>query len=191
MLQQSLSHINRTIVTSIHYQTLPKQDTTWKIDVNNLPVLLLQGLLLLFLDKRDDFANKNQKFYNSSIKTFQPETFTMLKRYFSIGHGKTFYRQNLGYGQMHFQILTKIFTTVTENQKRVTFYSKQKKQPKVLMVILHAMCLVLQRQQLMWQPGTPVEFNHRKVTFQPPLLTHRSISCRLHILLLVPLHIFH
>ena len=57
-----------TKVTSIHYQTLSKKDTTWKIDVNNLSVRSLQGLLLLFLDKRDDFANKNEKFYNSSIK---------------------------------------------------------------------------------------------------------------------------
>ena len=57
-----------TKVTSIHYQTLSKKDTTWKIDVNNLSVSSLQGLLLLFLDKRDDFANKNEEFYNPSIK---------------------------------------------------------------------------------------------------------------------------
>ena len=57
-----------TKVTSIHYQTLSKKDTTWKIDVNNLSVRSLQGLLLLFLDKRDDFANKNEEFYNPSIK---------------------------------------------------------------------------------------------------------------------------
>ena len=40
-----------TKVTSIHYQTLSKNDTTWKIDVNNLSVRSLQGILLLFLDK--------------------------------------------------------------------------------------------------------------------------------------------
>ena len=56
-----------TMVTSIHYQTLSKKDTTWKIDVNNLSVRSLQGLLLLFLDRRDDFANKNEEFYNPSI----------------------------------------------------------------------------------------------------------------------------
>ena len=55
-------------VTSIHYETLSKKDTTWKIDVNNLSVRSLQGLLLIFLDKLDDFANKNKKFYNPSIK---------------------------------------------------------------------------------------------------------------------------
>ena len=58
--------IPNTKVTSIHYQTLSKKDT--KIDVNNLSVRSLQGLLLLFVDKRDDFANKNEEFYNPSIK---------------------------------------------------------------------------------------------------------------------------
>ena len=57
-----------TKVISVHYQTLSKKDTTWKIDVNNLSVRSLQGLLLLFLDKRDDFANKNEEFYNLSVK---------------------------------------------------------------------------------------------------------------------------
>ena len=36
--------------------------------MNNLSVRSLQGLLLLFLDKRDDFANKIEEFYNLSIK---------------------------------------------------------------------------------------------------------------------------
>ena len=49
-----------TKVTSIHYQTLSKKDNTWKIDVNNLSVCSLQGLLLIFLDKRDDFGNNMQ-----------------------------------------------------------------------------------------------------------------------------------
>ena len=35
--------------------------------MNNLSVCSLQGLLLLFLDKRDDFVNKNEEFYNPSI----------------------------------------------------------------------------------------------------------------------------
>ena len=61
---KSISYIK---VTSIHQQKLSKKDTIWKIDVNNLSVLLLRGLLLLFLDKRDDFANKNKEFYNPSI----------------------------------------------------------------------------------------------------------------------------
>ena len=35
--------------------------------MNNLSVCSLQDLLLLFLDKRDDFGNKNEEFYNRSI----------------------------------------------------------------------------------------------------------------------------
>ena len=57
-----------TKVTSIHYQTLSKKYTTWKIDVNNLSVRSLQGLLLLFVAKSNDFANKNQEFCYPTIK---------------------------------------------------------------------------------------------------------------------------
>ena len=57
-----------TKVAPIHYQTLSKNDTTWKIDVNNLSACSLQGLLLLFLDNRDNFSNKNEEFYNPSIR---------------------------------------------------------------------------------------------------------------------------
>ena len=53
-------------VTLIHYQTLSKKDINLEIDVNNLSVHLLQGLLLLFIDKHDGFANKNEEFYNPS-----------------------------------------------------------------------------------------------------------------------------
>ena len=58
-------------VTSIHYQEKTedsKKDIAWKIHVNNLSVWSLLGLLLLFLDKHDDFVNKNEEFYNPSIK---------------------------------------------------------------------------------------------------------------------------
>ena len=57
-----------TTVTSIYHQTLFKKDTTWKINVNNLSVRSLQSLLLLFLDKLDEFVNKNEEFYSPSIK---------------------------------------------------------------------------------------------------------------------------
>ena len=57
-----------TKVTSIHYETLNKKDTNWKTDVNNLSVRSLQGLLLLFLGRCDYFANKNEEFYDPSIK---------------------------------------------------------------------------------------------------------------------------
>ena len=36
--------------------------------MNNLSVRSLPGLLLLFLDKLDGFANKNEEFYNPRIK---------------------------------------------------------------------------------------------------------------------------
>lgn len=36
-----------TKVTSIHYQTLSRKETTWKIDIKNLPVRSFQDLLLL------------------------------------------------------------------------------------------------------------------------------------------------
>ena len=49
-------------------EPLPDTETTWKIDVNNLSVRSLPGLLLLFLDKLDGFANKNEEFYNPRIK---------------------------------------------------------------------------------------------------------------------------
>ena len=55
-------------VSSIHYQTLFKKDTTRKIDINNLSVRSLWDLLLPFIDRREDFANKNEEFYNPSIK---------------------------------------------------------------------------------------------------------------------------
>ena len=56
-----------TKATSIHYESLKKKDTVWIIDENNLFVKSLQGLLLFFHDKRNDFANKNEEFYNPSI----------------------------------------------------------------------------------------------------------------------------
>ena len=57
-----------TKVELIHYHTLTKKDITWKIDVNNLSVRSLQGLMSIFLGKRDDFENKNEEFHNPSIK---------------------------------------------------------------------------------------------------------------------------
>ena len=59
-----------TQVTSIHYQTLSKKDTTWKIDVNNLSVCSLQDLLLLFIDKSDDFSKKMKNFITQTSRKF-------------------------------------------------------------------------------------------------------------------------
>ena len=57
-----------TKVTVVHHQTLSNKKENWNIEINNLSVRSLQGLLLLFVDKQNDFANKNEKFYNPSIK---------------------------------------------------------------------------------------------------------------------------
>ena len=73
-----------TKVTSIHYESLKKKDTISKIDVNNLSVRSLQGLLLLFLDKRDDFGNKNEEFYNPSINKILV-TFTCMSNPLYVG----------------------------------------------------------------------------------------------------------
>ena len=56
-----------TKVTAVHHQA-SKKNENWKIDINNLSVRSLQGLLLLFVDKQNGFANENEKFYNPSIK---------------------------------------------------------------------------------------------------------------------------
>ena len=82
---------------------LSKEDTIWKIDVNNLSVRSLQGLLLLFLDKRGDFANKNEEFYNPSIKKILVTINGMPHRLFTAGLqardiyleiNKYFYKEN-------------------------------------------------------------------------------------------------
>ena len=78
-------------------------NTTLKIDVNNLSVRLLQDLLLLFLDKRDDFANKNEEFYNMSTKKILVTVNGMPRQLFSAGlqvrdiypeSKKYFYKEN-------------------------------------------------------------------------------------------------
>ena len=53
--------------------------------MNNPSVCLLQGLLLLFLDKFDDFANKNEEFYNPSFKKFLTTINEMPHQLFAAG----------------------------------------------------------------------------------------------------------
>ena len=64
----SETSIPYTKVTVVHHQALSKKNENWNIDINNLSVRSLQGLLLLFVDKQSDFGNENEKFYNPSIK---------------------------------------------------------------------------------------------------------------------------
>ena len=83
-----------TKVTSTHYQALSKKDTIWKIDVNNLYIRSLQGLLLLFLHKPDDFANKNEEFYNPSIKKILVTINRMSRQLFAAGlHARYIYQE--------------------------------------------------------------------------------------------------
>ena len=52
----------------------------------------MQGLLLLFLDKRDDFANKNEEFYNLSIKKILVTINGMSHQLFAAGlHARDIY----------------------------------------------------------------------------------------------------
>ena len=92
-----------TKVKSIHYQTLSQKDITWKIDVNNLSVRSLQGFLLIFIDRRDDFGNKNEEFYNPSVKKILVTINGMPHQLFSAGLqarefypelNKYFYKEN-------------------------------------------------------------------------------------------------
>ena len=64
----SETSIPYTKVIVVHHQVLPKKNKNWKIDINNLSVRNLQGLLLLFVDKQNDFANENENIYNPLIK---------------------------------------------------------------------------------------------------------------------------
>ena len=155
-----------TKVTSIHYQTLSKKDTTWKIDVNNLFVRSLLGLLLLFLDKRDDLANKNEEFYNSSIKKILVTINGIPHQLFAAGLqareiypelSKYFYKENtdvtwedflttkFAYGLIHVRTLITHFMAAAEQWKKVVDCFRSKKHLKPV-VILCAMCLALKIQ---------------------------------------------
>ena len=53
--------------------------------MNKISVRSLQGLLLLFLDRRDDFAYKNEEFYNPSIKKILVTINSMPHQLFAAG----------------------------------------------------------------------------------------------------------
>ena len=98
-------------ITSIHYQTLSKKDTTLKIDVNNLSVRSFQGLMLLFIDKRGDFANNKDEFYNPSIKKILKTINGMPRQLFTSSLQARYI-----YGE-----LKKIFDKESSNVKREEF----------------------------------------------------------------------
>ena len=155
-----------TKVTSIHYQALSKKDTTWKIDVNNLSVQSFQGLLLLFLDKCDDFENKNEEFYNPSIKKIMVTINGMPHQLFAAGLPareiypelkKYFYKENSDVTWENF-LTTKFALSIDTRlsidntlhgsgraveKSGISFRSKKHLKP---VVILHATCLALKMQ---------------------------------------------
>ena len=53
--------------------------------MNNLSVRSLQGLLVLFLDQRDNFANKNEEYCNPSIKKILATINGMPYQFFAAG----------------------------------------------------------------------------------------------------------
>ena len=58
-----------TTVTSVHYQTLSKKTLLGRLVLTiSLFVHYNAYLLLLFLDKSNDFANKNEEFCNPTTK---------------------------------------------------------------------------------------------------------------------------
>ena len=82
--------------------------------MNNLSVRSLQGLLLLFLDKRDDFANKNEEFYNPNIKKILVTTNGMPHQLFAAGiQARDIYRElkNYFYEKKHSNVTWKEFLT--------------------------------------------------------------------------------
>ena len=155
-----------TKVTSIHYQTLSKKDITWKIDVNKLSVWSLQGLLLQFLDKHDDFVDKNEEFYNPSVKNIlvtingvpnqlfatelqAREIYPELSKYFykenTYVTWEDFLTTKFAYGLIHVRTLITHFMAAAEQWKKVVYCFRSKKHLKPV-VILCAMCLALKIQ---------------------------------------------
>lgn len=107
------------------------------------------------LDKRDAFAEKMKNFTTLSSRKFKqqlmaclisflqhvyvPEISHELKKYFykknSNGHGNSFKRQNLGYGEKRVPVLATLFVAVVEQcKKSEIFHLKVKKQPKCLVL---------------------------------------------------------
>ena len=163
----------------IHYNTLSKNDTIWKIDLNNLFVCSLQGLLLLLLNKRDDFANKNEEFYNPSIKKILVTISGMPHQVFAARLQakdiypeikKYFYKENFDVTLEEF-LTTKFELCIdTRSSTNNTLHGSSRTVEKsgillqiekclrLVMVILHATCLVLKMRWLILVSPIPAAF---------------------------------
>ena len=159
--------IPHTKVASIHYQVLSKKDTTWNTDVNNLSVRSLQGLLLLFIDKRDDFDNKNEEFYNPCMKKIlvtingmphqlfaaglqAREIYSELKKYFYKENSdvtwEDFLTQNLHYGLIHARALITHLMAVAGQWKKVVYCFRSKKHLKPVVIL----CVTFLSLKMQW-----------------------------------------
>ena len=67
LVAQQNSSYPYTRVTRLGYNILSKIDHTWLLDLT-LQAKSLQGLLMLFIEDRDNFDNKIEMFYNLKIK---------------------------------------------------------------------------------------------------------------------------
>ena len=119
--------------------------------MNNLSVHSLQGLLLLFLDKRDDFANKNEEFYNPNIKKVLTTINGTPHQLFAAGLQakdiypdikKYFYKENSDV--MWDEFLTTKFSLWVDTRSRTDNTLHGSGRP--VMVILHTTCLALRMQ---------------------------------------------
>ena len=109
-----------TKVTSIHYQTLSKNDTTWKIEVNNLSVWSLLGLLLFSWTSVMILATIMKSFTTGVSRTFWWHAPPALcgwitgkgnlsraeKIFYKENSRKIFWRQNFNYGLILVRALT-------------------------------------------------------------------------------------
>ena len=127
----------------------------------------MQGLVLLFLDKRDDFVNKDEEFYNPSINKILVAINEMPHQLLVAGLQareifpelrKCFYKENSDVTWDDF--LTTKFALWTDTRSRidntphdsgravekVVYSFRSKKHLKQVVVIFHTTCLALKMQ---------------------------------------------
>ena len=158
-----------TKVTSMHYQTLSKKDTTWKIDVTNLSVPSGQGraycyysltkVMILPTRMKNFTIPASRKFWWQSVlclinplgldytqgKFIQSLKNISIKKIL-MWHRKTFWRQNLHYGLIHVQALITHSMAIAGQWKKVLYCFSSKKPLKPVVVILCVTSLALEMQ---------------------------------------------
>ena len=122
-IAQENSSYPYTRVTRLSYQILSKKDHSWLLDLK-LQAKSLQGILLFFLEDRNDFDNKVENFYNPTIKKVnitidgdphQISKVSILPRNMYPEICKKFYQENSNsmlYGSIGEVVETVDFTTV-------------------------------------------------------------------------------